>query len=201
MKFYFKFGHAANEAGAAKFYSTIKTAPSAYFTVEKEELSVRYLTDTIENPLVPLMFKPGSDGNYTLNINSDYVDFDYVILEDKKTKKFHNLLENPAYQFKASLNDDTNRFVLHFTPIDAITEDDLSLSAKIYYDGDKVVVDLSAINNKTEVNIVDMLGRSILRKTLEGNSVHRLPIRKTTQILVVIAKSGNKTKRSKVLIY
>jgi hypothetical protein len=193
-----KFGSTSNYPGAAKLFSTTKTAPSTYFKVGEEELSVRYLTNTIDNPLVPIMFKPGSDGNYSLNIDFDYGYFDFILLEDKKTKTLHNLLENPEYKFKGLLNDDLDRFVLYFTPKSEVENE---LSSKIYYDGNEIVVDLTAIDNKTEVKIVDMLGRLILNKTVEGNRIHRFSISKTSQILVVIAKSENKTKISKVLIY
>ena len=122
-----QFGHASNNAGAAKLFSTVATAPSVYLTKGKEKLSVKYLTDTIDNPFVPLEFKPGKDGNYTLNINdfdsSNYVN---VILEDKKTKIFHDLLAQPNYKFKSLLKDDSDRFVLHFTSKVTTVEADLS---------------------------------------------------------------------------
>ena len=193
-----QFGHSSNELGAAKLFSTTKTAPSAYLKQGKEELSVMYLTDTIDNPFVPIMFKPGSDGNYSFNIDFDYGFFDYVFLEDKKAKTFYNLLENPVYKFKGKLSDDLDRFVLHFTPKSEVENE---LSSKIYYDGNDIVVDLTLVPEQTEVNIYDMLGRLILSKTVTGNTIHRFSISKTNQILIVSAKSENKTKRSKVLIY
>jgi len=194
-----QFGHASSEAGAAKLYSTVKTAPSAYLTMGKEELSVRYLTNTTDNPSVPLAFKPGSNGNYTLSIDLDYADYDFVILEDKKTKTFHNLLETPNYQFKASLNDKTDRFVLHFTPQDAVPEE--NLSASIYYDGNDIILDLSLVPEQTEVKIYDMLGRIILHKMVEGNTIHHLPISIKGQVYIVLAKSENQSITKKVLVY
>lgn len=193
-----QFGHFSNELGAAKLFSTIKTAPSAYLNVGKDELSVRYLTDTIDNPFVPIMFKPGKDGDYSLNIDFEYGSFEYLLLEDKQTKKIHNLLDKPIYKFNGSLKDDFDRFILHFTPK---SEVETELSSHIYYNGNEIVVDLTSIKTKTEVKIVDMLGRLILNKTVDGNRIHRFSISKTNQILIVIAKSENKRKISKVVIH
>jgi len=194
-----QFGHSSNKSGAAKLFSTTETAPSTYFKVGNEELSVRYLTDTIDNPLVPLLFKPGVDGNYTLNLDLDFSDFDYVLLEDQKTKTFHDLLENPTYQFKGSKNDDANRFVLHFTAKENNSEDDLS--ALIYYDGIDIIVDLTLVPEQTEVVIYDMLGRRVLNQNLEGQTVHHLLVNSKNQIYIVVAKSVNKHVRKKLLVY
>ena len=194
-----QFGYNSNEVGAAKLFSTSKTAPSTYFKEGKEDLSVRYLTNTNDNPIIPLMFKPGSDGNYTLNTGLDYIGFDYIVLEDKKTKTLHNLLENPTYQFKGLLKDDPNRFILYFTPKESITED--NLSTLIYYNGNDLVVDLTKVQEQTEVKAYDILGKVLLNKTVEGNTIQHFPMSKTTQMLIVVAKSKTKIMRCKVLIH
>ena len=145
------------------------------------------------------MFKPGGDGNYTLSIGQDYMGFDYIVLEDKKTKIFYDLIENPTYEFKGLLKDNPNRFVLHFTQKESISED--KLSAHIYYNGNDIVVDLTDVQEQTEVNVFDVRGRLILNKTLEANSIKYFPMSKTAQMLIVVAKSKSKIKKCKVLIY
>ena len=195
-----QFGHTSNEAGAAKLFSTTVTAPSIFLTMEKEELSVKYLTDTIDNPFVPLQFKPGSDGNYTLNIDLDYKNFEYVILEDKQEKILHNLLETPNYQFKGSLNDEPNRFVLHFTSQKSNNLEE-NFPALIYYDGNDIIVDLTLVSEQTEVVIYDMLGRRIINQSLQGQTIHHLLVNSKNQIYIVSAKSGNNIVRKKVLVY
>ncbi|MBT8317284.1 hypothetical protein [Lutibacter sp.] len=194
-----QFGHSENMAGAAKLFSTADNAPSVYMLKGKEELSVKYVTDTIDNPFVPLVFKPGSDGDYSLNIDVDDINFEYVILEDKKSKKVHNLLENPIYQFNSSINDDPNRFVIHFT--NKVVSSDANLSALVYYDGNDIIVDLSIVPEQTEVVIYDMLGRSVINESLQGETIHRLFIHSKNQIYIVSAKSENKIIRKKVLVY
>ena len=196
-----QFGHVANSAGAAKLFSTEETAPSVYLTMGKENLSVKYLTDTIDNPFVPLEFKPGAEGNYTLNVKDfDYSKYEYIILEDKKTKIFHDLLSQSNYKFKSSLNDKSDRFVLHFTPKKP-NSDENDLSALIYYNGEAVVVDLTKVLEQTEVIIYDMLGKRILNKKLAGQTVHYLTVQPKNQVYIVVAKSGNESTTKKVVVY
>jgi hypothetical protein len=49
-----------------KTFSRNESAPSAYLNDANTDLTVRYLTDTDENSQVPLRFKAGKDGDYTL---------------------------------------------------------------------------------------------------------------------------------------
>jgi hypothetical protein len=56
-----------------KTFSRNESAPSAYLNDANTDLTVRYLTDTDENSQVPLRFKAGKDGDYTLSIGSESV--------------------------------------------------------------------------------------------------------------------------------
>ncbi len=191
-----QFGSPSNASGALKLYSPNEEAPSVYLIYEGEELSVQYLTEADKNPRIPVMFKPGSDGNYTFSI--DNTNFEYLMLEDKKMKTIHNLLENSNYQFKASVSDKSSRFVLHFAPEDKIKEEFL---ANIYYNGDDIILDFSLLEDTTNVKIFDMLGRLILQTNFEGKLVHQLPIGELNSVLIVVAKNKNNVIRQKVLIY
>ena len=193
-----QFGAALNQAGAAKLYSTIKTAPSAYLTTGKGELTVRYLTNTTNNPIIPLAFKPGIDGNYTVSIDFDTNHYNYIVLEDTKTETKHDLKDNPIYDFKASLEDASDRFLLHFeeAPIGGN-----NLPIRIYYDGNKIVFDLSLIPNETIVALFDTLGRKILQKKIRGKTIHYLPFNNKNQVYIVEAVSNGLSFISKIFVY
>lgn len=193
-----QFGASSNQAGAAKLYSTIQTAPSTYLTKGKEKLSVRYLTNPTNNPKVPLAFKPGVTGNYTLSINFDAANYEFVILEDKKAKINHDLKNSPTYDFKAALEDATDRFILHF---EEVPIGDMSLPINIYYDGNEIVFDLTLIQNPTDIKIVDILGRTILEKTISGKTVHYIPITNKNQVYIVNAVSNDASLVSKIFVY
>ena len=92
-----QFGYAANQPGAAKLFSRMATAPSAYLYDAKKDLSVRYLTTITENTSIPINFRAGNDGNYYLSIGVESAVYDILTLEDKKTKKIIDLKINPKY--------------------------------------------------------------------------------------------------------
>jgi hypothetical protein len=193
-----QFGSSSNQAGAAKLYSTIKTAPSAYFTTEERELTVRYLTNTTNNPIVPLAFKPGSDGNYTVSINFDTANYDFVLLEDTKTKTKHDLKNNPTYDFKATLEDSFDRFLLHF---DEVPIRNNKLPIRIYYNENEIVFDVSLIPKDTAVTLFDTLGRKILEKKIRGKTIHYLPFNNKNQMFIVKAISNGLSFISKIFVY
>jgi hypothetical protein len=193
-----QFGAALNQAGAAKLYSTIKTAPSAYLTTGKGELTVRYLTNTTNNPIIPLAFKPGSDGNYTVSIDFDTAHYDFVVLEDTKTKTKHDLKDNPTYDFNATIEDAFDRFLLHF---EEVPIGDNNLPIRIYYNDNKIVFDVSLIPDETAVTLFDTLGRKILEKKIRGKTIHYLPFNNKNQVFIVKAVSNGLSFISKIFVY
>ncbi len=193
------FGYTDNHSGAAKLFSPLETAPSLYLPTELENFSIRYLNDTVSNPHVPLSFKAGRNGDYTINFNFNNGDFETVILEDKQTKDFIDLTMESDYRFRASKTDNEDRFVIHFGEIQP--EANLVLPAHIYSSAGNVVLDLSMVNEITDVKIVDVLGRTILQKSVPGNEIHRLPMNVKSQVIIVFAKTQNALVSKKVFVY
>jgi len=193
-----QFGASLNQAGAAKLYSTIKTAPSAYLNTGEGELTVRYLTNTTNNPIIPLAFKPGSDGNYTVSIDFDTANYDFLVLEDTKTKTKHDLKDTPTYDFNASIADASDRFLLHF---EEVPIENNKLPIRIYYNGNKIVFDVSLIPDDTDVKIFDTLGRKIIEKKIRGKTIHYLPFNNKNQVFIVKAVSNGLSFISKIFIY
>jgi hypothetical protein len=144
------------------------------------------------------MFKAGSDGYYTINFDFDSYDFETAILEDRLTGGFTDLTLEPDYRFKASKKDIENRFIIHFgaIPVKANTE----LPANIYTSGGKLVIDLTLVDELTDVKVVDVLGRTILQKELNGSSIHRLDLNVRSQIVIVYAKTNKAMLSRKVFV-
>jgi hypothetical protein len=193
-----QFGAASNQAGAAKLYSTIKTAPSAYLTSGEQELTVRYLTNTANNPIIPLAFKPGSDGDYTMSIDFDAANYDFVVLEDTKTKVIHDLKDNPTYAFKATVTDAFDRFLLHF---EAVPITNNTLPILMYYNGNEIVFDALLVPDETTVEIFDILGRKILEKKIRGKTIHYLPFNNKNQVFIVKAVSAGLSRITKIFVH
>jgi hypothetical protein len=178
-----------NEPGATKLFSHVLTAPSLYLPFRGENLSVRYLTDTVDNPMVPVMFKPGMDGEYSLQFTFDQDQFGTVVLEDRQHHLFQDLKTENRYKFKSSKTDDQSRFVLHFVSVE--NPGNIELQAPIYIAGNLLIIDLSMINGETEITVCDIMGRPFLRKMIQGEALHELSINSETQMLIVRLKNHN----------
>jgi len=64
-----------------------------------------------------------------------------------------------------------------------------------------VVLDLTLVDEITDVKIVDVLGRTILQKSLGGNTIHRLPLNAKSQVFIVFARTKNAWVSKKVFVY
>lgn len=182
-----QFGYTSNFSGATKLFSHITTAPSLYMQVGIDKYSVRYLTDTIENPKVPLLFKSGKDGDYTIKCNFDVDRFEMVMLEDRQMHFIQNMKSKNTYTFKSLVKDDANRFVLHFGP-DA-NENNIELPVRIYDGGGQLVIDLSLVSKETEALVYNNIGQLLYQTTLQGEMLHTLNINAKSQMLIVSLKN------------
>ncbi len=186
------FGYGTNQPGAIKLFSQVITAPSLFLPIGNENCSVQYLTDVQDNAMVPVMFKPGKDGNFILSCDFDPDQFEIVMLEDRLTHYIQDMKTLNGYGFQSSTADDGSRFILHFAPDNtaAYTE----LPARIYSDGIQLIIDLTLIGTETEAFVYDAIGRLLMRTTLLGLAQHRLIINAKTQIVIVYLKNpqGNK---------
>jgi autotransporter-associated beta strand protein len=191
------FGYSSNQTGAVKLFSNVDTAPGLFMPSGNEFYSVRYLTDTIENPTIPVKFKPGINGNYTLSSNFEVGHFKTVMLEDRQLHYFHDMKSDGTYRFKASKTDDANRFVLHFGSINDASEKDLP--AKIYSDGIHLVIDLTLISKETDVLVYDIMGRKLLQQKLRDEARHSLMINSHIKVLIVHLKNPDGSLVQKVL--
>jgi hypothetical protein len=193
-----QFGYPENEAGALKLFSQNEAAPSVYLYDLNKDLSVRYLTDAFENSKVPLYFKAGKNGSYSLSVNAEIAAFDVLLLEDKKTNTITDLKANSDYEFNGATSDTANRFVLHFKDMNIEAE---NLPVTIYYDGNEINVDLTLVTEQTEIKIYDMLGRLVLEKKKEGEMIHRFKINSKNAVYIVVANSNGKSTNRVLLVY
>ncbi len=190
------FGFPRNEAGAAKIFSPKKTAPSAYLRFKGNDLSVAYYTDIEENPQEIVYFIPGANGDYTLSVTFDQEYFEYLILEDRITKTLHDLRSSPTYKFTGKTTELRDRFILHFAPHSGHLKE--KLPARIYYSEGDIIVDLTMVDEITEIKITDLLGRALIHKSLEGKGVYRLPLEDGSKIIAVYAKGRKRSLSTKI---
>ncbi|MFZ4401687.1 MAG: GEVED domain-containing protein [Bacteroidales bacterium] len=161
------FGNTNDEGGAEKMFSINASAPSIYSTKLNKNWSINNLTSMAENATIPIGFKPGIDGNYTIS-SIGVQALGNVMLEDLKTGTQQNLSVNSNYSFNAQTSDNENRFLLHFTASGINNMVDKKPS--INYSNQTINVFNPWLGN-TMVNIFDVNGKLIQTYTAkEGYS-------------------------------
>ena len=188
-----KFGADSNEAGAQKLFSQVSTAPSLYLSYIGKYLSVLFLTTPKENPLIPVMFKPGMSGKFTLTANFNPSEFETLILEDRKYNYFQKLNISSSYKFNASASDDPMRFIIHLSG----NENNPNIPAGIYYNEEGIVIDLNLVKDNTDLSIYDILGRIILQKNLQGGLQNQIYLNLPPQVLIISLKNTKGTLEKK----
>ena len=108
---------------------------------------------------MPLNFKAAKDGIYTLSVNPDNVDLDYLHLIDNLTGVDVDLLQTPAYSFTAKTTDYTSRFRLVFFANDASSDPASDAPFAFISNGSIVIIGAEA---DAVLQIVDMQGRIIV---------------------------------------
>ena len=88
---------------------------SLYFT-RNQQAYVMLVLDHAS--VVELNYLVKQSGEYTLIMEAQSLDLDYLLLLDKHTGTEVDLLSSPSYTFKAQTGDDTSRFLLMFKPVD-----------------------------------------------------------------------------------
>ena len=134
------FGYTENENGALKLFSAVLTAPSLFLPNQADNLTVRYLTNPEDNPVVPVSFMPGTNGKYSIKCNFDQSKYDIVMLEDRQKHYIQNMKTANTYNFTSSKKDAASRFVLYFGPDKNHTYN--QLPGRIYTDGTHLIIDL-----------------------------------------------------------
>ena len=110
-----------------------------------------------ESEEIPLYFDAKEMGTYTLTFDVKG-DYENLYLLDKMTGEELNLLLDNEYEFMASANDNTERFVLMF---DGGQQSVVSSQFAYINNGEIIITDISG---EVQINIYDMSGRCILSR-------------------------------------
>ncbi len=109
-------------------------------------------------------FKAAKNGQYTISVNVDGMDFSYLHLIDNLTGADVNLLDEPSYTFEAKTSDYASRFLLRFIPKDGSSTS--SETFAFISNGNIVITDADA--NAT-LQIVDVTGRVVVSSDAARN--------------------------------
>jgi len=163
-----KFGNASNQLGAEKMFSMYATAPNLYSTKMNKNWTINNLTTIAQNAVVPVSFKVGANGNYSLHASelNSFTTTTYVYLKDLFTNTITDLNQTADYSFTASTTDNANRFQLIFalSPL-SISNNEIQHISIYSYDNTIYVNSNETIK---QIAIYNTLGQLI--KTLENKT-------------------------------
>ena len=134
------------------------------------------------------------NGIYTINVNTDRIEFDYLHLVDNLMGNDIDLLVEPSYTFEAKTTDYTSRFKLVFSVSGDADSDNAPFA--FVNNGDIIIV---GANANATLQIVDVLGHILVSR--EGDAIHRVSTNGLAPgVYVLRLIEGEKVRTQKIVI-
>ena len=156
---------------------------------EGQDFAVAYTNGQDE---MPINIKANSDGIYTLNIEANQLELDYLHLIDNLTGNDVDLLATPSYTFEATTSDYASRFRLLFAPAEEAI--DISDNFGFFADGHLHVFN----QGNARLQLIDMTGHILLAETFQGNLDKTLDL--VPGVYVVRLVSEKDTRSMKIVV-
>ena len=140
---------------------------------------------------MPLNFKAEKNGNYTLSLSNENIEFGYMHLIDNLTGADIDLIATPSYTFEAKGDDYESRFKLVFSANENENDNENENFAFIGSNGQLIV------NGTGTIQIIDIMGRVIVAKSTEERiSTDGM----TPGVYVLQLITGTETKTQKIIV-
>ena len=141
---------------------------------------------------MPVSFRAAENGTYTLSIETENVEMDYLHLIDNMTGMDVDLLATPSYSFEARKNDYASRFRLVFS---ANGIDEQTAETFAYFNGTSWTV---SNTGDATLQVVDITGRIVSSETINGNAT--VSLNQPAGIYMLRLVNGNDVKVQKVVV-
>lgn len=143
---------------------------------------------------MPVSFVARTQGTYTLTVNAEGVEMDYLHLIDNLTGIDTDLLQTPSYTFEAKTSDYESRFRLMFA---ANNEDGSSTGSETFsfYSNGNLI-----INNEgnATLQVIDALGRILSNESISGTVSKSIDAPAGVYVLRLI--NGENVKTQKIVV-
>lgn len=187
---------------AFKLFSTKPEVPQIASKQADDYLAINSLGEISEGLTVPLYFKNGSNGFYTISItpSTSYSSRIPYYLKDSKDGTFNPIYKDSSYVFNYSSNDSDTRFSIVFSsdlPLIQQTE----AQFRVITNGDRITIEnISGKNVMADYIICNLAGQCVsaghLNQSTSTSIESRLPV--ATYILEVF--SGDFSSKHKITI-
>ena len=132
-----------------------------YITQDDQELSVARVA---EAGVIPVSFKAAHNGTYSLCINVDDTEVNYLHLIDNLTGADIDILQTPTYSFNATKDDYTSRFKLVFATICEDADGDNDTFA--FFTNDNWII---SNDGEAVLQVIDINGRVLSSEEIHGS--------------------------------
>jgi len=149
---------------AYKMFSDNDYYPQVYtLSPDNTELSIDKRTLPEQNTSIPVCFKSGLNGNYTISFSGigSFAPGAKFLLEDKQTNLITDLKQQPSVQFAYVTADDSQRFILHLEGMVGINEPLQDQPVSVYAFGDKLYIDSHRKTGQVRVEVYNLTGQRI----------------------------------------
>ncbi len=191
-----EFGHKSDRGGAEKMFSMYDAAPGMYSKKQNQQWSISFLTSTTEHPVVPVGFRAGDDGIYTISA-SGAAYFGEVMLEDLHKGLKHSLTLMSHYHFSAKSGDQPDRFLLHFKA--TAVDNHHTPQPHVYYSLEQLHV-FNPWPHSANVQVFDAGGRLLRQFTAPNQGKHSYGFKPQPGMYLVRILSDNRVFTEKIVI-
>ncbi len=133
---------------------------------------------------MPVSFKASKDGKYTITVNTENVEAEYLHLIDNLTGEDTDLLACPTYSFNANTSDYASRFKLVFSVKD--TEPAEVTDTFAFISNGEIII---SNEGRATLQLIDAMGRIIRNQQIEGEA--RISTQGLTAGVYVLTLNGN----------
>ncbi len=179
-----------NENDQLAKYTLSEQINRLYIPQNGQDFAVAYANGQNE---MPLNFKAAKDGTYTISIETEELQLDYLHLIDNMTGADVDLIQTPSYSFSTRTTDYESRFRLVFSANGA-SGDTCEPGFAFFSDGQLQILN----EGEAELQIVDVLGRVLYNETIHDSYSKTLNL--CGGVYIVRLTQGSEMKTQKVVV-
>ena len=159
--------------------------PRLYTVSNSEKFSINCLPFSNEERTVPLNFKAGTNGEFTINIEENTVMAEgNIYLEDQFNDQMINLSTQNSYSFQATTQDNPNRFLLHFNGVTGLEEVAAESHIQVYSVDDMIYIN-SLEDVTADILIYNINGQLIHNEQMNAESLKRISLGTSSGVYLV----------------
>jgi len=143
---------------------------------------------------MPVNFKVRENGTYTLTVNPENVEMNYLHLIDNMTGADIDLLQTPSYSFNATTRDYESRFRLVFSVNGENGASTGSATFAFFSNGNLIIGN----EGEATLQVVDLMGHVLSSETINGS--HSMSLNVAPGVYMIRLINGNNVKVQKIVV-